>query len=106
MSDIKKAFDHIIASRDAYIKAEAYYDGSQPEVFQSQRWNRVFRFENADFRFNFAKTVVDCVHNRLDIKQVQAVEQSANNYLNTVFDQTDIRLDMNEIHRAALVYGD
>jgi hypothetical protein len=106
MSDIKKAFDHIIASRDAYIKAEAYYDGNQPEVFQSQRWNRIFRFENADFRFNFAKTVVDSVHNRLDIKQVMAVEQSANDYLNTVFDQTDIKLDMNEIHRNALVYGD
>ena len=106
MSDIKKAFDHIIASRDAYIKAEAYYDGSQPEVFQSQRWNRIFRFENADFRFNFAKTVVDSVHNRLDIKQVQGVEESANNYLDTVFDQTDIKLDMNEIHRNALVYGD
>lgn len=106
MSDIKKAFDHILASRDAYIKAEAYYDGSQPEVFQSQRWNRIFRFENADFRFNFAKTVVDSVHNRLDVKQVMAVEQSANDYLNTVFDQTDIKLDMNEIHRSALVYGD
>jgi hypothetical protein len=106
MSDIKKAFDHIIASRDAYIKAEAYYDGSQPEVFQSQRWNRIFRFENADFRFNFAKTVVDSVHNRLDVKQVQGVEESANNYLDTVFDQTDIKLDMNEIHRNALVYGD
>ena len=106
MSDIKKAFDHIIASRDAYIKAEAYYDGNQPEVFQSQRWNRIFRFENADFRFNFAKTVVDSVHNRLDIKQVQGVEESANNYLDTVFDQTDIKLDMNEIHRNALVYGD
>jgi hypothetical protein len=106
MSDIKKAFDQIIASRDAYIKAEAYYDGSQPEVFQSQRWNRIFRFENADFRFNFAKTVVDSVHNRLEIKQVQGVEDSANNYLNTVFDQTDIKLDINEIHRAALVYGD
>jgi hypothetical protein len=106
MSDIKKAFDHIIASRDAYIKAEAYYDGSQPEVFQSQRWNRIFRFENADFRFNFAKTVVDSVHNRLEIKQVQGVEQAANDYLNTVFDQTDIKLDINEIHRSALVYGD
>ena len=106
MSDIKKAFDHIIASRDAYIKAEAYYDGSQPEVFQSQRWNRIFRFENADFRFNFAKTVVDSVHNRLDVKQIQGIEESANNYLDTVFDQTDIKLDMNEIHRNALVYGD
>lgn len=106
MSDIKKAFDHILAQRDGYVKAEAYYDGHQPEVFQSQRWNRIFRFENADFRFNFAKTVVDSVLNRLEINQVQATTQAANNYINRVFDQTDIKIDINEIHRSALIHGD
>ena len=106
MSDIKKAFDHILAQRDGYVKAEAYYDGHQPEVFQSQRWNRVFRFENADFRFNFAKTVVDSVLNRLDINQVQATTQAANRFINNIFDQTDIRIDINEIHRSALIHGD
>ncbi len=106
MSDIKKAFDHILAQRDGYVKAEAYYDGHQPEVFQSQRWNRIFRFENADFRFNFAKTVVDSVLNRLEINQVQATTQAANNYIDRVFDQTDIKIDINEIHRSALIHGD
>jgi len=106
MSDIKKAFDHILAQRDAYVKAEAYYDGHQPEVFQSQRWNRIFRFENADFRFNFAKTVVDSVLNRLEINQVQATTQAANSFIDRVFDQTDIKIDINEIHRSALIYGD
>ena len=106
MSDIKKAFDHILAQRDGYVKAEAYYDGHQPEVFQSQRWNRIFRFENADFRFNFAKTVVDSVLNRLEINQVQATTQAANTFINRVFDQTDIKIDINEIHRSALIHGD
>lgn len=106
MSDIKKAFDHILTQRDEYNRAIAYYDGSQPEVFQSQRWMRIFRFEGADFRFNFAKTVVDSVLNRLEVNQVQATTVAANNYINKLFDQTDIKLDMNEIHRNALVYGD
>lgn len=106
MSDIKKAFDHILAQRDGYVKAEAYYDGHQPEVFQSQRWNRIFRFENADFRFNFAKTVVDSVLNRLEINQVQATTEAANRFINNVFDQTDIKIDINEIHRSALIHGD
>lgn len=106
MSDIKKAFDYILAQRDAYVKAEAYYDGHQPEVFQSQRWNRIFRFENADFRFNFAKTVVDSVLNRLEINQVQATTQAANRFIDRVFDQTDLKIDINEIHRSALIHGD
>jgi hypothetical protein len=106
MSDIKKAFDHILAQRDGYVKAEAYYDGHQPEVFQSQRWNRIFRFENADFRFNFAKTVVDSVLNRLEINQVQATTQAANRFIDRIFDQTDIKIDINEIHRSALIHGD
>lgn len=106
MSDIKKAFDHILSEREKYEKAEAYYDGDQPEVFQSQRWNRVFRFEGSDFRFNFAKTVVDSVLNRLEINQVQATTQAANRFIDRVFDQTDIKIDINEIHRSALVHGD
>jgi hypothetical protein len=106
MSDMKKAFDYILAQRDGYVKAEAYYDGHQPEVFQSQRWNRIFRFENADFRFNFAKTVVDSVLNRLEINQVQATTQAANRFIDRVFDQTDLKIDINEIHRSALVHGD
>jgi hypothetical protein len=106
MTDIKKAFDHILAQRDSYVKAEAYYEGHQPEVFQSQRWNRVFRFEGSDFRFNFAKTVVDSVLNRLEINQVQATTSQANAFIDQIFDQTDIKIDINEIHRNALVYGD
>jgi hypothetical protein len=106
MSDIKKAFDHILTQAENYDKAEAYYEGNQPEVFQSQRWMRVFRFEGSDFRFNFSKTVVDSVLNRLEIAQVQATTEEANNYIDTVFDQTDIKIDINEVHRNALVYGE
>jgi len=106
MSDIKKSFDYFMTNRDKYLKAEAYYGGDQPEVFQSQRWMRVFRFEGTDFRFNFTKTVVDSVLNRLDINQVQATTDEANSYIDKIWNQTDLRIDINEIHKSALVYGD
>jgi len=106
MSDLKTGFDHIVSQIDEYKKAAAYYDGSQPEVFQSQRWMRVFRFEGADFRFNFTKTVVDSVLNRLDINQIQGTTEAANSYIDRVWNQTDLRIDINEIHRNALMYGD
>jgi hypothetical protein len=67
---------------------------------------RVFRFEGSDFRFNFTKTVVDSVLNRLDINQIQGTTNAANSYIDRIWNQTDIRIDINEIHRNALMYGD
>jgi hypothetical protein len=106
MSDIKKAFDAIVAKAEGYHRADAYYEGNNKEVFANQRWFRMFRYEGSDFRFNFSKTVVDSVLNRLEVAQVQSASAEANAYIDQIWDQTDLRIDMNEIHRKALVYGD
>ena len=49
MTDIKKAIDKIIANRERYQVAEAYYEGINDEVFQNQRWYRLFRYEKNRF---------------------------------------------------------
>ena len=106
MSDIKLAIDQMLAKKDGYNRAETYYEGVNPEVFLNQRWFRLFRNEGSDFRFNFSKTVVDSVLNRLEIAQVLASTPQAEEYIDTIWEQTDLKLDINEIHRNALVYGD
>lgn len=106
MSDIKVALEQIITKRDGYKQAEAYYEGVNAEIFANQRWFKLFRYEGADFRFNFSKTVVDSVLNRLEVKQILAGTPQAEEYIDTIWEQTDLKLDMNEIHRNALVYGD
>jgi hypothetical protein len=112
MIDIKTALDQIINNRDKYMVAEAYYEGANEEVFTHQRWYRLFRNEKTrfqgltPFRFNFSKTVVDAVHNRLEIEQVETTSPAGDAYINKIWDQTDLKLDINEIHRNALVYGD
>jgi hypothetical protein len=106
MSDIKLALEHILTRRDAYKHAESYYEGAQPEVFLDQRWYRLFKNPALDFRFNFSKTVVDSVLNRLEISQVLTTSEDAQNYIDQIWEQTDLKLDINEIHRNALVYGD
>jgi hypothetical protein len=106
MSDIKNAFEAITAKTEEYHRADAYYDGTNKEVFANQRWFRMFRYEGSDFRFNFSKTVVDSVLNRLEVAQVQTTSASADAYINQIWEQTDLKIDMNEIHRKALVYGD
>ena len=106
MSDIKLALDHILTRRDAYKHAESYYEGANPEVFLDQRWYRLFKNAALDFRFNYSKTVVDSVLNRLEINQVLTTSEDAQTYIDQIWEQTDLKLDINEIHRNALVYGD
>lgn len=106
MSDIKVALDNILSKREGYKKSEGYYEGVNEEVFANQRWFKLFRYEGADFRFNFSKTVVDSVLNRLEINQVMAASPEAQTYIDSIWEQTDLQLDINEIHRNALVYGD
>ena len=106
MSDIKTALEQIILKRDGYNEAEAYYEGVNREVFANQRWFKMFRYEGSDFRFNFSKTVVDSVLNRLEINQVLAGTPEADAFIDKVWEQSDLRIDINEIHRHALVYGD
>ena len=106
MSDIKLALDHIVESREHYKKAEAYYEGNQEEIFASRRWNRLFKKDKVDYQFNFVRTVIDSVLNRLEIASVTAPTEEANQKINQYWEQNDLKLDAEEIHRKALVYGD
>ena len=106
MSDIKLALDHIVESREHYKKAEAYYEGNQEEIFASRRWTRLFRKDKVDYQFNFSRTVIDAVLNRLEIATVSTPDEAANQKINQYWEQNDLKLDAEEIHRKALVYGD
>lgn len=104
--DIRLALDYILTKRDGYNRAETYYEGTQPEVFLNQRWFKLFQKGQTDFRFNFSKTVVDAVLNRLEIEQVETDSAQADAFFEDLLDQPDIKLDINEIHRNTLIYGD
>ena len=106
MDYIRLALDYIIAKKEGYNRAETYYEGTQPEVFLNQRWFKLFQKNQSDFRFNFSKTVVDAVLNRLEIEQVETDSPAADEYMSELLEQSDIELDINEIHRNTLIYGD
>lgn len=106
MSDIKKALDAIRDRRNHYLMAESYYDGTQSEVFPNQRWYKLLTNAGSDFRFNFSRTVVDSVLNRLEIATVMGTSPEANAKINEIWESNDLVLDADEIHRRALVFGD
>jgi hypothetical protein len=72
----------------------------------NQRWFKLFQKNQSDFRFNFSKTVVDAVLNRLEIDQIETSSPEADAYMAQLLEQSDIKLDINEIHRNTLIYGD
>jgi hypothetical protein len=106
MSDIKKAIDLIVNRRNVYVTAESYYEGTQSEVFPNQRWYKLLGNAGSDFRFNFSRTVVDSVLNRLEIANILGTTDSVNQKINSIWEMNDLKLDANEIHKRALVYGD
>jgi hypothetical protein len=105
-NDMKKAIDMIRDRRNHYLTAEAYYEGSVGEVFSNENWYRLLTANRNDFRFNFARTVVDSVLNRLEINNITALTEQANRKINDIWMMNDLQIDADEIHRRALVYGD
>lgn len=106
MADINNALALLVDRTPHYERAEAYYDGTEQEKFLNKRWNRILRSEGLDFKFNFTRTVVDTVLNRLEIANIQSMTESANAVIKQTWEQNDMLLDQNEIHKRALVYGD
>jgi hypothetical protein len=105
-NDMKKALDLIRERRNYYLTAEAYYEGTQGEIFTNPSWYRLLSVNGNDFRFNFARTVVDSVLNRLEIANITAATDELTNRAKNVWQMNDLQIDADEIHRRALVYGD
>jgi len=74
MADINNALALLVDRTPHYERAEAYYDGTEQEKFLNKRWNRILRSEGLDFKFNFTRTVVDTVLNRLEIAMAIAMQ--------------------------------
>jgi len=105
-NDMKKAIDLIRDRRNHYLTAEAYYEGTESEVFASPRWYNLLTNTGTDFRFNFSRTVVDSVLNRLEINNITAMTEEATRRINDIWQMNDLQIDADEIHRRALVFGD
>jgi len=105
-NDMKKAIDLIRDRRNHYLTAEAYYEGTESEVFASPRWYNLLTNTGTDFRFNFSRTVVDSVLNRLEINNITAMTEEATKRINDIWQMNDLQIDADEIHRRALVFGD
>lgn len=105
MSNVKNAVAVLLGRKDEYELAESYYEGTVGEVFTSHALRRHLR-GNTAYRVNFTRTVVDAVHNRLELANVVASTQTAQNKIGKFFEQDSFQIEANDIHLGALEYGD
>jgi len=106
MTDLTLAVNEILDRRDDYLTAEEYYEGTAEEVFTTAAIKRALRKTANRFRLNFAATPVDTVNNRLEIASVSAVSEEAGSYLDRVWASNELTLEVGEIHKNTLIYGD
>lgn len=89
-----------------YKEAEAYYDGTVPEVFSSAKLRRVLKATGHRGSHNYCRVVVDAVLNRLEVANVVADNEAAQAKIDEVWLANELGLEANEVHRRALEYGD
>lgn len=106
MDYVHDALAVLLDRQTHYKTAEAYYEGDVPEVFANARLRRSLKISGEDYRVNFSRTVVDAVLNRLEINAVIGTTKAANDKINSVWEQNEMGLEADEIHRRALEFGD
>jgi hypothetical protein len=106
-TDLEMAYAALTAKKERYDLLFGYYDGAQPLIYSSERLYDVFKNINAKFRQNWCAVVVDAVLERLNLMQfVVAENDEATEMLNRRWAITEMSLDSDDAHLAALVTGE
>lgn len=124
-TDLETAVQGVTSRQDPMNRAASYYEGSEPEVFASVRLRRALERTGTSFRVNYARTPVNAVLERLELAAVTATMKDEvvldetenlvdttgelddiNQMLTEIWEDNELGIESNEIHRAALVYGE
>jgi hypothetical protein len=103
---LKEQVAALTSRYNEYAMAGDYYEGNVAEGFATIALKRAMRASGYASKLNFCRPVVDAVQNRLEISAVLGVSDRANKVIGDTWEFNELHLDANEIHRAALVYGD
>lgn len=106
MTILKEAVRAVLARREVYEEAEAYYNGDVPETFATARLRKAFRTTGDRSRLNFCRPIVDAVNDRLEIGTISGDTKAATEYIQREWKRNDLGIEAQEIHRAALKHGD
>lgn len=107
MSDLDRAWAALTAKQLPYTNLWRYYDGDHPIVYSTERLRRVFDGIQARFSQNWCAVVVDATHERISLQRFVVVgDERATDRLNELWRLTEMTLDDDDAHLAALVIGE
>lgn len=107
MSDLERAWVALTAKQVPYSNLWSYYDGDHPIVYSTERLRRVFDGIKARFSQNWCAVVIDSVHERVSLQRFTVTgDETATERLNEIWQLTEMDLDDDDAHLAALVVGE
>lgn len=123
-TDLERAYDALTLKGALYSVLYAYYDGDAPVRYVTDRLREVFQDQFARFTQNWAAVVIDAELERLNLTEFdiatpepieaplpgQPVSEPAVNpaqqRLNDLYVQTELKLDADDVHTDLLVTGE
>lgn len=107
MTDLERAYNALVGKAPAYDMLWSYYDGIQPLRYSTERLEEVFRSLTVHFQQNWCACIVDAALDRINLMRFEvAGNEVATERLNELWESTELSLDENDAHAAALVCGE
>lgn len=107
MNDLQTAYEALSGKAGDYTQLWEYYDGEHPLTYSTARLRQVFRQEFVRFTQNWCGVIIDAAFERLNLARFQVAQnQAATDALNKLFMSTELILDSDDAHLAALVTGE
>jgi len=105
MTDLQTAYDAITAKYAGYTEMWNYYLGDQPLIYANERLREIFAGVQVKFIENWCGVVVDSLKERMQLSGFQ-VPDSAQDTIDTIWEDNELGLESDDLHEAALVTGE
>lgn len=106
-ADVLRAYAALSGKQARYSEYWDYYDGRHPLVYSNSRLKEVFGRDNVNFSQNWCAVVVDSVLDRVNLNQLSVMKDEARTtLLSDMTAETELALDAEDVHKAALVCGE
>ena len=107
MNDLELSLRTLAGKQEIYTKYWQYFQGDHPLIFNAEKLRNIFKDIDARFTENWCGVVVDSVLDRVQLTGFTVANNEAlTKQLNALFLSTELNLDADDAHLAALVTGE
>lgn len=107
ITDLELAVATLLAKTTHYCTFFDYYEGRQPLVYSREKFREIFRDISARFSENWCAVVIDAVHERIQLQRITVADNdAATKKLATLLSSSDLLLEADNAHLAALITGE